>query len=338
MVLGPPVEPMLAQARETLPGPKALSGGLVFEAKFDGYRALLFTPSRPGGPVLLQTRRGSLLQRNFPDLVRAAEQLPAGLVLDGELVVWVQGRFSFEVLQRRAVAGHRTAAQLADAFPAHYIAFDVLQSGGEEILALPYERRRAVLEALFADRGLTAPWTLCPSTTDPAVAQEWLTAWTDVQGVEGLVIKGRSQRYLPGERRWLKVRRRHTTEAVIGAVIGTLNRPQVLVLGRYDDGGRLRAVGRTVPLGPESARQVAGQLRRAAADHPWTGVRFASAWNSREALDVTLVAPEAVAEVDADLSMDRGTWRHPLRFARVRLDVTVSDVPLFGEGAAPSVG
>ncbi|MFF3343016.1 ATP-dependent DNA ligase [Streptomyces flavidovirens] len=96
-----------------MPGPGVLPGGLAFEAKFDGYRALLFTRTRPGGPTLLQSRRGSLIQRHFPGLVRAAAHLPPGLVLDGELVVWHQGRFSFEALQRPRGLGrsHRQAAR-----------------------------------------------------------------------------------------------------------------------------------------------------------------------------------------------------------------------------------
>ncbi|MFP1629893.1 hypothetical protein ACLB9X_33210 [Streptomyces sp. 5K101] len=94
MVLRPPVEPMLAQARESVPGPGVLPGGLAFEAKFDGYRALLFTPNRAGGAVLLQSRRGSLIQRHFPDLVAAARQSGrpgprwrAGGVVGGPVVV-----------------------------------------------------------------------------------------------------------------------------------------------------------------------------------------------------------------------------------------------------------
>ncbi|MFE9482887.1 hypothetical protein ACFYNM_30290 [Streptomyces spororaveus] len=59
------------------------------QQKFDGHRALLFTPPAAGGGVLIQTRRGSLVQNRFPDLVAAAlDQLPPGLVLDGELLVW----------------------------------------------------------------------------------------------------------------------------------------------------------------------------------------------------------------------------------------------------------
>ncbi|MFD3723018.1 hypothetical protein [Streptomyces sp. NPDC058674] len=62
MVLRPPVEPMLAQAVEAVPGPFVTGSGLAFEQKFDGFRALLFTPPGRGGRMLLQTRRGSLIQ------------------------------------------------------------------------------------------------------------------------------------------------------------------------------------------------------------------------------------------------------------------------------------
>ncbi|MFF8280713.1 hypothetical protein ACF05T_32400 [Streptomyces lateritius] len=77
-------------------------------------------------------------------MVAAAEQLPDGLVLDGELVVWdtAAGRLSLEALQRRAAARGRTATALAAKSTAFFIAFDALQIGGIELLALPYAGRR----------------------------------------------------------------------------------------------------------------------------------------------------------------------------------------------------
>ncbi|MER5775505.1 hypothetical protein ABT144_14645 [Streptomyces sp. NPDC002039] len=117
-------------------------------------------------------------------------------------------------------------------------------------------------------------------TADPAKAWEWLDDWTDVSGVEGLVIKGMSRRYRPGARAWTKIRRRGTTEAIIGAITGTLTRPQLLILGRHDQSGRLHGIGRTVPLRPDAARLVAEHLTPADPGHPWTGVRFASTWGS----------------------------------------------------------
>ncbi|MDA5286306.1 ATP-dependent DNA ligase [Streptomyces sp. Isolate_45] len=246
----------------------------------DGHRTLVFTPDGPGGRVLLQTRRGVLVQDAFPDLVAAASRLPDGLVLDGEVLAWdVEAEaLSFEGLQRRAAARARTAPALVARLPALYVAFDVLQQGGVKLLTLSYRERRRRLEVLFAARALTSPWTLCPMTTDHATATQWLETWTEVIGIEGVLAKPMGARYLQGHRGWTKIKRRDTTEAVIGAITGTLTRPRLLVLGRHDHDGRLRAVGRTVTLRPEQAREVAEHLAPAVSGHPWEGVRFVAAW------------------------------------------------------------
>ncbi|MCC5480331.1 ATP-dependent DNA ligase [Streptomyces barringtoniae] len=200
MVLRPPVEPKLAQARDQLPPPGALPGGLIFQPKFDGYRALFFTPSPARGSAVLQSRRGAFIQGRFPDLGQAAGDLPDGLVLDGELVVWAGEQLSFEALRRRVASSGRTAVRLSEELPAHFIAFDDLQADGQELLREPYGRRRERLECLFSVQGLITPWTLCPQMSDVRTAQEWLVAWTQVPGVEGLVIRGRDQRYPPDVR------------------------------------------------------------------------------------------------------------------------------------------
>ncbi|MFJ2825963.1 hypothetical protein ACIO7M_33400 [Streptomyces toxytricini] len=93
-----------------------------------------------------------------------------------------------------------------------------------------------------------------------------------------------------------------------------------------------------MPLRPDAARQVAEHLSAAGPGHPWTGVTLASAWGSRNVLDVSLVRPDLVAEVSADRAVDQGVFRHPLRFQRIRLDVTADDVPPFGQGLAAAAG
>ncbi|MEU6419684.1 ATP-dependent DNA ligase [Streptomyces spiralis] len=329
---------MLAQARDRLPPPGALPGGLVFQPKFDGYRALLFTPSPALGSMILHSRRGAFIQGRFPDLGQAAGKLPDGLVLDGELVAWDGEQLSFEALQRRAASSGRTAVRLAEELPAHFIAFDVLQAGSQELLREPYARRRQKLEGLFSEHGLIAPWTLCPETSDVRTAQEWLASWTQVPGLEGLVIRGRDQRYLPGVRGWYKIRRRNTTEGIVGAITGTLPRPQSLLMGRYDQDGALHLVARSTQLPPESARRVAGRLTAARPGHPWEGLRFTTSWASRTPLDVVLVEPALVAEIDVDTAQDRGAWRHQVRFIRLREDMAPQDVAAFGEGAMPAAG
>ncbi|WP_406083591.1 ATP-dependent DNA ligase [Streptomyces virginiae] len=213
---------------------------MAYEQKLDGRRALLFTAVGPGGAVLAQSRRGALVQDRWPDLVAAAEaQLPHGLILDGEPVVRdaEAGRLSFEALQRRAATRVRGAAGLVARWPAYLDAFDLLQLDGQELLACPYAERCALLENLFSEYALTAPWTLCPMATDLAKARKWLESWTDVSGVVGIVIKPLNGRYPVGYRGWTKIRRRDTTETIVGAITGTLTRPQLLILGRHDQDG-----------------------------------------------------------------------------------------------------
>ncbi|MFF9984621.1 ATP-dependent DNA ligase [Streptomyces erythrochromogenes] len=94
---------------------------------------------------------------------------------------------------------------LAHAAPS-LVALDLLQHDGQELLTRPYAERRALLENLFTEHALTAPWALVPQTTDLAKAREWLQSWTDVSGVEGILIKPLNSRYLPGYRGWTKIR------------------------------------------------------------------------------------------------------------------------------------
>ena len=77
---------MLARSAERLPRGSAIRGGCVYEPKWDGYRSLVFVTE---AGVRVQSRRGADLTRAFPDIASAARRrLPAGVVPDGELVVW----------------------------------------------------------------------------------------------------------------------------------------------------------------------------------------------------------------------------------------------------------
>ncbi|MER7694634.1 hypothetical protein [Streptomyces sp. NPDC097610] len=120
---------------------------------------------------------------------------------------------------------------------------------------------------------------------------------------------------------------RETTEAIVGAVTGSLTAPRGLLLGRYDD-GHLQYTGRTTTLTRAASAAVAGQLASAQHGHPWTGWSFSAGWGSRETLNVTLVEPELVVEVGVDVARDAsGRWRHPVRLHRARHDLSPADFP-----------
>jgi ATP-dependent DNA ligase len=115
--------------------------------------------------------------------------------------------------------------------------------------------------AALTGSGWQPPLQLSPVTSELAEAEEWLSAFS-AAGVEGLVVKGASSRYQPGRRGWVKVKHRQTMEAIVGAVTGTLRRPEVLVVGRYR-GEEFEVVGRTVTLTPDQSAEIGKLLKPA---------------------------------------------------------------------------
>jgi ATP-dependent DNA ligase len=231
-------------------------------------------------------------------------------------MVWEGDRLAFERLQQRLARRGKGANEAADQWPAHYGAFDLLHQGDIDLTNWAYWRRRSALEALFAERGVAGPLTLCPSTTDPAVAEQWL-GWT-AAGLESLCFKRLDKPYRP-VRSWRKYKVRVTTEAIVGAITGSPAAPRTVLLGHYDRAGRLQYTGRSTTLSPVAGRALADQLAPSAGAHPWTGWTFSGGWGTQRTLDVHLVEPDVVLEVAVDVARDAsGRWRHPARPHRVR--------------------
>lgn len=318
---------MLAKARPELPHDTALPGGLAYEQKPDGFRALLF--AGPGG-AHLQSRNGSGLAPAFPEIAAAGARLPE-LVLDGELVVVRDGRLDFMELQNRARRRGRGARQAALTRPAHLIVFDLLDTADGPLLDEPYRVRRMLLETLFADGVLDVPFVLCPATTDRATAENWLDPAWGAAGIEGVVVKGLAQKYVAGHRGWIKVRILASAEALVASVAGPVSAPSTLLLGRYNDTGCLRFVARTTALPPAARREVGALLRPGGGQHPWRGRRFSAGWGTREALDHHPVEPGVVVEFAGDTAVDGGRYRHPVRYLRVRDDLSPDNLPPLGE-------
>ncbi|KPI20058.1 ATP dependent DNA ligase [Actinobacteria bacterium OV450] len=301
-----------------------LRPGWAGEPKWDGFRALI---SVDAGRVVLRSRRGSGMALAFPEIAagpRSCRMRPRWMAS------WscgtAAGQLAFERLQDRLVRRGAGAARAAGEWPAHFVAFDVVRLSGTDTTAWPYRQRMAALESVFAERRLTAPWVLCPSTTEAETVREWLT-WASV-GMEGVVFKRLDEPYRPAVRGWQKYKTRETTEAIVGAFSGPAAAPRTLLLGRYDNEGRFQYIGRTTTLAGATGTALAGYLHRARRGHPWTGWSFSAGWGSSEKLSVTLVEPELVVEVGIDVARDAsGRWRHAARWHRARPDLSPADAP-----------
>lgn len=316
-----PVSLMLARSVRGVPGHAAFAGGAEWELKYDGFR-LAIQVSR-SGEITLWSRNGTNLSDTFPDLVEAAgDQIPPGVVLDGEAVVLVDGGLSFDHLQRRMVSSRAAVTALARRHPASYVAFDVLAAAGHDVRALPWRARRSLLDEL--GEGMAPPLQLSPYTTESPTALSWLAELPP--GVEGLVAKGQASSYQPGQRGWLKYRVYTTRDAIVGAVVGPVSRPEAIIAGRYTSDGQLRILGRSTPLTQHQAHQLAAVLAPIPVDrHPWPAQIGGGHFGSGP-VAITHVDPVLVVEIAADTALQAGRQRHPIRLLRLRPDLSIDDL------------
>lgn len=275
--------------------------------------------------VSLWSRQGKNLTPYFPELAAAAAEIPEGCVVDGEVVVWNGGRLDFDALQRRLSTGAAKVDRLAYAQPASYVAFDVLAVAGRDVRGIALEHRRALLEELAST--WTPPMNLSPVTADYDEASDWL-ATMPATGIEGIVVKGATQRYEGGQRQWLKVKHRDTIDVIAGAVIGPMSRPEAVVVG-LPVAGELRIAGRSTPLPLHVARTLSTQLQPPEGEHPWPEVVSPGAVDrfnaGRDPVRLTLVEP-FVIEVSADVALSGRSFRHAVRFIRTRPELDVAEV------------
>ncbi|MER5888899.1 hypothetical protein ABT160_34160 [Streptomyces sp. NPDC001941] len=220
-----------------------------FEPKFDGHRVVLL---REPDAVRLQARSGRLVTAAWNDLAAAGEALPAGTVLDGEAVVWREGRTDFGAVQARANSTPARARELARQWPASYAVWDLLAHPVHgDVRPRPYTERRALLLDVLS--GLGPPIQPVPATDDRETALVWYENLLD-QGIEGVVAKRGSGAYRAG-RIWQKVRHAETVDAAVIGYTGPADRADHLVV-RLPDGRRALSQRLTAPL----AARVSGHL------------------------------------------------------------------------------
>src|SRR5215210_3571645 len=133
--LSPPIKPQLARSAKELP----TGDEWRYEPKWDGFRTLVF---KDGDEVYLQSRGGKPMNRYFPEIEEQVRKMPAdGVVLDGEIVIEIDGIQEFDLLSQRIHPAASRVEKLAGETPAFYVAFDLLAQGGEELLELSYDER-----------------------------------------------------------------------------------------------------------------------------------------------------------------------------------------------------
>jgi ATP-dependent DNA ligase len=317
-VITPPVEPMLAKLAETLPAAE----GFLFEPKWDGFRALVF---RGDAEVFIQSRDLRPFDRYFPELHDALlERLPAGCVLDGEIVIATPRGLDFDALQMRLHPAASRVSKLAKETPSSFVAFDLLAVENRNVASMRQDERRTLLERLLEKA--KAPLHLTPMTRSRETAADWLQRFEGA-GLDGVIAKPDHLPYQPGKRSMLKVKHARTADCVVAGfrwhksgrdALGSL------LLGLYDERGELHHVGVTSSFTMAVRKQLVHELqplRAGIEGHPWQGrdVGTQSRWSAGKDLSWEPLRPERVCEVKYD-HMQGERFRHAAIFLRWRPD------------------
>jgi ATP-dependent DNA ligase len=309
------LRPMEALEQDAVPAGDDWS----YEPKWDGFRCLAF---RDGEVVDLRSKTGKPLGRYFPDAVEAVRAMRAQrFVLDGELVIPIGGRNSFDELLLRIHPAPTRVQKLAAEHPATLVVFDLLGEDDESLVALPSAERRPRLErfakkAFARVRGVA----LSPATTSLAEAKRWLAGAGTA--LDGVVAKRRSDPYRAGARAMVKVKRRRTADCVVGGFRLTEGTARIgsVLLGLYDDEGLLHHVGVASSIPEPQRAALERDLVSLAGGSGFTGrapggpSRWTQAGRAYESVE-----PRVVLEVEYDhVTAER--FRHGTRFLRRRPD------------------
>jgi bifunctional non-homologous end joining protein LigD len=316
------VRPMLARAGR-LPADER---GWVYEIKWDGVRAIAY--SRPG-ELRLESRNLKEITGRYPELGRLNRALSShAAILDGEIVAFdEQGRPSFAALQHRMHVGSSAQAKrLAKASPVTYMIFDLLWLDGHSLMALRYEQRRELLEALaLSGEAWQTPEHLQGRGKDVLKA-------TAEQGLEGVVAKRLDSLYEPGARptSWVKVKNVGRQELVIGGwLAGAGKREQrigALLVGVYEPDRAFRYAGR---VGTGFSESELDRLAKLLAPLQRDSSPFTA--GEKPPREAVFVEPQLVAEIEFTEWTARGSLRHPsykgLRDDKAATEVAREDTP-----------
>jgi len=312
----PPYAPMEAKRVEKIPAGELWQ----FEPKWDGFRAIVF---RDGDEVYVQSKAGQPLARYFPEIVEAVRTLKQKqFVLDGEIVVPVAGRLSFDDLLQRIHPAESRIRRLAAETPAHYYVFDILALRTKDFTKLPIEERRDRLEELF-EPVRHELLHLSPATQDRKLAGEWFSRFGAL-GLDGVMAKRLGEPYHSGDREGMvKVKHLKTADCVVGGFRYGEGTKTVgsLLLGLYDDEGRLVYIGHTSSIKRGEREELTKKLEKLRGKNPFE-VRVPggpSRWAGERSSEWEPVKPKLVCEVEYDY-FSQGRFRHGSKFLRWRPD------------------
>lgn len=220
---------LIAQMQEPFDNPD-----WIYELKLDGCRCIAYLEQYR---IILRNKRNMEMSPRFPELKNIHKQVRDRCVLDGELVVMVNGVPDFYELQKRTMLTNKARIEMEAArLSASFVVYDCLQAGNRVLLDTPLLGRKKILQELVRENERIAV-----SRYIPEKGTELFKLTVDKQ-LEGVVAKRVDSFYFQGKRTkdWIKFKRMTDREFIICGY--EADKAISLILGEYKD-GELRYAG-----------------------------------------------------------------------------------------------
>lgn len=199
----------------------------IYELKMDGFRCLAYLDD---GLADLCNKRKLQMTSKFPELKNIWKNVKGRCILDGEVVVLVNGIPDFYRLQKRTLLTDQFKIGLeASRFPASFVAFDCIYLNGKELIWMPLMERKQNLQNIISESSKIAVSRFIEGEGNA------LFAAADQQKLEGVVAKRKDSLYLMGKRTkaWIKFKRMADEEFVVAGYIQKSKNVYSLVIAKY---------------------------------------------------------------------------------------------------------
>lgn len=247
------IQPMLVAENATL----FTDDDYLYEMKWDGERCIAYLD--PTGGTELRNKRNVRMLPKFPELSEIHQQVNRRCILDGELICMVDGKPSFETVQRRSLMSNRYKIELESArYPATFIAFDCLYYDGRDITLQPLEKRKEILQ-----KAVKQSEHLAVSRVFDSSYANKLFELAKQQELEGIVAKKKDSLYFQNKRTktWLKIKNLLDDDFVVCGWIPKDNHMTSIILGQYQNDNLVYKGHVTLGVGGASFKKIKAMPR-----------------------------------------------------------------------------
>lgn len=209
----------------------------IYEIKFDGIRSLLYIDNNI---VDIRNKRNKQINAQFPELCNIYNQVKEKCILDGEIIVPINGKPDFYKVQKRVMMSDLFKIETSSkVYPAVFIAYDILYYKNNDILDMPLIKRKELLNSVINEN----QYISISRTIDTNGIE--LFNLTKQQNLEGVVAKKKDSKYFFSKRskNWIKFKHMSDEDFIICGYIKKSNNMFSLVLGQFNSDNVLKYKG-----------------------------------------------------------------------------------------------